>query len=208
MARRRRRVRAIIGVLVVLALAGTAVWVFTLDYHKSKSNAQQQKELAAREKAAAGVQIVGVVTEVAPGYITLHLPNGNQRRIFVTARTRVESALGGNVADVRKGFRGLVQAKANSPRTVQEILVLPAVAKMGLPIAKVSKGNLWLRTKTGRLAPKYVLAGAKVDHGVIAKRAALKSGITVLIHAVTTTKPARFVATDVVILPASSALLG
>jgi hypothetical protein len=208
MARRRRRMRAIIGALVVLALAGVAAYVFSLAYHKSQSNAQDQKALAAKEKAAAGVQIVGIVSKVDAGSVTLRLPNGNLRRVFTTVKTRVANATSGSEADVRKGFRGLVSPKPNSPRTAQEILVLPAAARLGQPIAKVGLGTVWLRTKTGKLGPKYNYAGAKVDHGVITKRTALTSGVTVLMHAVTTTKPVRYVATDIVIVPSDSALIG
>jgi hypothetical protein len=204
LARRRRRARAIIGVVVVLALAAAAGTVFWLDYHQARSNAEQKKLDAAKEKSAAGVDVVGVVTAVDATSVTLRV-NGKPRRLITTRLTTVVKATTGSGTDVKLKTRGLLRMKAGVPGVAQEVLVLPLTGRIGLPIAKAGFGFVWLRMKDGRLGPKVNVSGATVEVGTPAPRAEIQPGEKVVAHAQTTvTKPVRFVATDIVSLPQSS----
>jgi hypothetical protein len=205
LARKRRRARAIIGVVVVLALAAAAGTVFWLDYHQARSNAAQKKLDTAKEKAAAGVEVVGVVTAVDATSVTLRLANGKPRRLITTRLTTVVKATTGSGTDVKLKTRGLLRMKAGVPGVAQEVLVLPLTGRIGLPIAKAGFGFVWLRMKDGRLGPKVNVSGATVEVGTPAPRAEIQPGEKVVAHAQTTvTKPVRFVATDIVSLPQSS----
>ena len=204
MARRRRRARAIIGVVVVLALAAAAGTVFWLDYHQARSNAEQKKLDTAKEKSAAGVEVMGVVTAVDGASVTLRV-NGKPRRLITTRLTTVVKATTGSGTDVKLKTRGLLRMKAGVPGVAQEVLVLPLTAKIGQPIAKVGFGFVWLRTKDGRLGPKINMSSATVDVGAPAPRTDIQPGEKVVAHAQTTvTKPVRLIATDIVLLPAGS----
>jgi len=208
LARSRRRARAIIGGVVVLGLAAGAGTVFWLDYHQARSNAEQKKVDTAKQKAAAGVEVTGVVTAVDGTSVTLRV-KGKPRRLITTRSTAVVKAAGGSGADVKLKTRGLLRLKAGSPGVAQEVLVLPLTTKIGLPIVKVGFGFVWLRTKDGRLAPKVDMSRAAVEVGTPAPRTDIAAGDKVVAHAQTTlTKPVRFIATDIVLLPSSSAFVG
>jgi hypothetical protein len=207
LARSRRRARAIIGGLVVLALAAAAGSVFWLDYHQARSNAEQKKVATAKEKAAAGVEVTGVVTAVDGTFVTLRV-NGKPRRLTTTRLTTVVKAATGSAADVKLKTRGLLRM-TGIPGVAQEVLVLPLSAKIGQPIAKVGFGFVWLRTKDGRLGPKINMSSATVDVGAPAPRTDIQPGNKVVAHAQTTvTKPVRLIATDIVLLPAASTFVG
>ena len=201
----RSRARAIVGSFVVLVLIAAAGTVFALDYHQARSNAQRKKEVTAQDKAAAGVQLVGVVTTIDATSVTLRIAGGQSRRVTTTRSTRILNAKTGVDNDVRPGTRGLLRMKPGSPGVAQEILVLPLAARIGLPVAKAGFGFVWLRTKAGKLAPKVSVVGAAVDNATVAPRTDITSGAKVIVHAQTTkTKPIRQVATDIVLLPTSS----
>jgi hypothetical protein len=207
--RSRRRMRAVIGGVVVLVLLAAAGTVFALDYHQARSNAEQKKAATAKRKAAAGLQVIGVVTAVDATSVTLRIPNGQSRHLTTTRSTRVLNATSGVDSDVKPGTRGLLRMKAGSPGVAQEILVLPLTARIGLPIVKAGFGFVWLRTKTGQLAAKVSMVGAAIDNATVAPRTDITSGAKVIAHAqATTTKPVRLVATDIVLLPSSSTFFG
>ncbi|MDP9332151.1 MAG: hypothetical protein M3Q30_02385 [Actinomycetota bacterium] len=209
MARSRRRTRAVIGGFVVLVLIAAAGTVFALDYHQARSNTQQKKEATAKQKTAAGVQVIGVVTTVDATSVTLRIPSGQSRHLPTTRSTRILTATSGVDSDVKAGTRGLLRMKPGSPGVAQEILVLPLSARIGLPIVKAGFGFVWLRTKAGRLAARVSVVGAAVDNATVAPRTDITSGAKVIAHAqTTTTKPVRLVATDVVLLPSSSTFFG
>jgi hypothetical protein len=208
-ARSRRRTRAVIGGVVVLVLIAAAGVVFALDYHQARSNADQKKDAAAKQKAAVGFQIAGVVTAVDASSVTLSIPKGQTRHLVTTRLTRVLKATSGVESDVKQGTRGLLRMKAGSPGVAQEILVLPLTARIGLPIVKAGFGFVWLRTKAGQLAGKVSLAGAAIDNATVATQTDITSGTKVIVHAqATKTKPVRLVATDIVLLPSGSTFLG
>ncbi len=208
-ARSRRRTRAVIGGVVVLVLIAAAGTIFALDYHKARSNAEQKKEETAKQKAAAGLQVSGVVTTVDETSVTLSIQNGQSRRLTTTRSTRVLNATAGVDSDVKPGTRGLLRMKPGSPGVAQEVLVLPLTARIGLPVVKAGFGFVWLRTKTGQLAAKVSVVGAAVDNAAAAPRTDITSGAKVIAHVqTTTTKPVRLVATDIVILPSTSTFLG
>jgi hypothetical protein len=207
LARSRRRARAIIGVVVVLALAAAAGTVFWIDYHQARSNAEQKKVATAKEKAAVGVAVTGVVTAVDGTSVTVRV-NGKPRRLTTTRLTTFVKAATGSGADVKLKTRGLLRM-SGVPGVAQEVLVLPLTAKIGQPIAKVGFGFVWLRTKDGRLGPKINMSSATVDVGHPAPRTDIQPGEKVVAHAQTTvTKPVRLIATDIVLLPAGSTFVG
>lgn len=208
MAKRRRRTRAIVGALVVLVLAGGAAMVFALDYHQAKTNAKDNKVRVAKDKAAPGVEITGTVTARTATSMTVLLTNGKSRRLTFVATTRVQDATKGADSDVKKGRRGVLHRKPGSPAIADEILVLPATARIGQLIGKAGFGFVWLVAKNRRLAPKVNVTGAKVDYGTGAARSVVKVGSLVIIHAQTTLKPVRYIATEIVVLPSDTALAG
>lgn len=206
--RRKSRVRAIVGVLVVLVLAAVAGTIFVLDYHQARTNAKDKKNEVALQKAALGVQIVGTVRSVTPAAITIKLPGNRVRRLLLRADTLTENAKSGNVNDVAKGMRGFVRSVAGTPRVVREILVLPPTSRIGQPVLGVGFGLVWL-SSNGRAGPKLTMVDAMVDHAVTATRADITVGTKVIVHAQNVgTKPVRTVATEIVLLPSNSAFVG
>jgi hypothetical protein len=208
MARKRRRGRAIVGALVVLVLAGGAATVFALDYNQAKTNAKDTQVQVAKDRAAAGVELIGSVTARTATSMTVLLSSGKSRRLTFTIATRVQDAKKGTQSDVQKGMRALLHTKPGSPEVADEILVLPSTARIGQPIGKAGFGDVWLLGKTGQLGPKVDVRGARVDHAVGAQRAAVTVGSPVIVHAQTTVKPVRFIATEIVVLASDTALAG
>ncbi len=208
-ARSRRRTRAVIGGVVVLLLIAAAGTIFALDFHQARSNAEQKKVDRAKEKAAAGIQVIGVVTTVDATSLTLRVPNGQSRHLTTTRSTRVLNATAGVESDVKPGTRALLHMKPGSQGVAEEVLVLPLTARIGLPVVKAGFGFVWLRTKTGQLAAKVSVVGAAVDNAAAATRTVITSDTKVIAHVQTTsTKPVRLVATDVVVLPSTSTFFG
>ena len=190
----------------MLVLLVGAATVFALDYHQARTNAHDKKVVAAERRAAAGVQFVGVVTSASPTSMVVRLASGAHRRVALTLTTRVENATTGAASDVRTARRGLVVLKPGFIDVAQEILVLPGNAELGQPIARAGFGYLWLREKGGALGTRLNMADATVDNAIAAATADLTAGARLLIHARTsTTRPIRFAATEIVMLPAGSA---
>jgi hypothetical protein len=208
-AKSRRRSRAIVGGAVVVCLAVAAGTVVALDYSQAKSNAKQKKVAAAKKKVAPGVQVLGVVAAVGPGFVTLRMSNGKPRRVTTTKLTRVRSAASGHDTDVKPGTRAVLRMKSGAKGVAQEVLVLPLTAKMGQPIAKAGFGFVWLRTKAGKISPKINVLGAAVDIVTVSSRTAIKAGTKVLVHAqATVTKPVRLVATEIILMPSNTTFVG
>jgi hypothetical protein len=206
-ARSRRRTRAFIGGVVVVLLIVAAGIVFAVDYHQARSNADQKKVATAKNRNKAGVQVVGVVTAVEAGSVTLRNPRGHVNHLATTKLTRVWKAASGVVTDVKPGTRGLLNMR--SPGVAQEILVLPLNARIGLPIVKVGFGFVWLRTKAGQIAGRVSVVDAAVDNAVGAPRTDITFGTKAIAHVQNSaTKPVRLVATDIVLLPSRSTFLG
>jgi hypothetical protein len=205
MAKRRRRPRALISVLVVLVLAGVAGTIFYLDYHQAKTNDKQKKVDVAKEKAAAGFQLMGHVSAVSATSVTITLAHGKLSKVETTAQTRVHTATPGNIDDVKKGQRALVRKKAGAVRSVQEILVLPPTSRVGQAILGTGFGFVWSSLADGRSGPKLNMVDATVDTARAAPRTDIVVGAKVIVRAVkTVTKPVRAIATDIVVMPAGT----
>jgi hypothetical protein len=203
-ARRRRRTRAILGVVVVLALAAAAATILVLDLNQAHTNAREKKAAAAQAKATAGVQIIGTVIAVDASGVTLRLSNGTARRLTLTASTLVENATTGAATDVTVGKRGLLNLTPGYVNVAQEVVVLPRTAHFGLPIARAGFGTVWLRDQ-GVILAGVNMSRAKIDNARRATRADIVPGVVLLSHARTTvTRPIRFTATEVVVLPPGS----
>jgi hypothetical protein len=208
MAKRRRRTSALISVLVVLVLAGVAGTIFYLDYHQAKTNDKEKKVDVAKQKAAAGVQLLGRVTAVTASSVTLKLANGKLIKVETTAQTRVHTATPGTIADVKKGMRAVVRKKARVVRSVQEILVLPPTSRVGQAILGTGFGFVWSSLADGRSGPKLNMVDATVDTAHVAPRTDIVVGAKVIVRTVkTVTKPVRTIATDVVVMPPGTAFV-
>jgi hypothetical protein len=212
MAKRRRRsrlVRSIIGVLVVLVLAGIATTIFVLDFHQARTNAKDKKIAVQKEKAAVGFVLTGEVTAVTPSSLTVRIPNGTRRRINTTPRTVIENASSGAVTDVQKGRRSVVKLDPTDERAAHEILVLPARSRIGQPILGTGFGLMWSRTAAGKPGPRLNLLNAIVDTARDAPRTDIVVGAKVLLHAQNTVvKPIRTTATEIVVMPSNTTLVG
>ena len=82
---------------MLAAAAGTVFWI---DYHQARSNAEQKKVATAKEKAAVGVEVTGVVTAVDGTSVTVRV-NGKPRRLTTTRLTTFVKAATGSGADVK-----------------------------------------------------------------------------------------------------------
>ena len=205
MARRRRRARAIVGAIVVLALAVGAVTVFTLAYHQARSNDRAEQAAAAQRRAAAGVQVVGAVISVGANGVIVRMPNGAARRLVLEPTTAVQDATTGAAADVKVGKRAIVDFRPGFLNVAREVVVVPGAAPLGQSVARVGFGYLWLQPKAGPLSPPINIARASIYNAVRATRADIKPGLVIVAHARTTTsQPIRFIASEIVLLPAGS----
>jgi hypothetical protein len=208
MAKRRRRTRALVSVLVVLVLAGVAGTIFYLDYHQAKTNDKEKKVEVAKQKAAAGFQLAGHVSAVTATLVTIKLANGKVSKVETTLQTRVHTATPGTIDDVKKGMRALVRKKAGVARSVQEILVLPATSRVGQAILGTGFGFVWSSLADGRSGPRLNMVNATVDTAHVAPRTDIVVGAKVIVRAVkTVTKPVRSIATDIVVMPAGTAFV-
>jgi hypothetical protein len=205
MAKRRRRTRALIGVLVVLVLAGVAGTIFYLDFHEARTNAEDKKVDRAKEKAAAGFQLAGHVSAVDAASVTVKLAGGQLRRVVTVPQTRILNATAGTLDDVKKGRRALVRTVPRGPRRVQEIVVLPATSRLGLVIAGTGFGMVWSISSDGRIGPRLNMLDAVVSMARSAPRTDVVVGATVIVRAQrTVAKPVRTIATDIAVVPSTS----
>jgi hypothetical protein len=203
--RRRRRNRALVGVLVVLILAGVAGTIFYLDYHQARTNSKEKKVDVAKQKAAAGFQLAGHVSAVTASSVTVKLANGQLRRLVLTPQTRVQNSGPGTLDDVKKGLRAVVRKKPGAGLSVQEILVLPRVSRVGQIVLQTGLGFVWLVGNDGRTGPRLNMVQATVVTAHAAARADVVAGAKVLLRGQkTVAAPVRTIATDIVVLPSST----
>ena len=206
--RRRRRARALVGVLVVVILAGVAGTIFYLDYHQARTNSKDKKVDVAKEKAAAGFQLTGRVSAVTADSVTVKLEKGQLRRLVLTSQTRVQNSAPGSLNDVKKGMRALVHRRPGAALNVQEILVLPRASRVGQIVLDTGLGFVWLLANDGRTGPRLNMVEATVVTAHTAARTDVAVGAKVIVRGQkTVTKPVRTVATDIVLLPSNSTLV-
>jgi hypothetical protein len=206
--RRRARNRALVGVLVVLVLAGVAGTIFYLDYHQARTNSKEKKVDVAKQRAAAGFQLAGHVSAVTADSVTVKLANGHLRRLVLAPQTRVQSSGPGTLDDVKKGLRAVVRKKQGAVLSVQEILVLPRASRVGQMVLDTGLGFVWLVGNDGRTGPRLNMVQATVVTAHSAARTDVVVGAKVLVRGQTTVaKPVRTIATDIVLLPSSTTLV-
>ncbi|MDQ1434624.1 MAG: hypothetical protein QOF59_1440 [Actinomycetota bacterium] len=206
--RRRARNRALVGVLVVLILAGVAGTIFYLDYHQARTNSKEKKVDVAKQRAAAGFQLAGHVSAVTADSVTVKLANGHLRRLVLAPQTRVQSSGPGTLDDVKKGLRAVVRKKQGAVLSVQEILVLPRASRVGQMVLDTGLGFVWLVGNDGRTGPRLNMVQATVVTAHSAARTDVVVGAKVLVRGQTTVaKPVRTIATDIVLLPSSTTLV-
>ncbi|MDQ1478496.1 MAG: hypothetical protein QOE62_3725 [Actinomycetota bacterium] len=206
--RRRARNRALVGVLVVLILAGVAGTIFYLDYHQARTNSKEKKVDVAKQRAAAGFQLAGHVSAVTADSVTVKLANGHLRRLVLAPQTRVQSSGPGTLDDVKKGLRAVVRKKQGAVLSVQEILVLPRASRVGQMVLDTGLGFVWLVGNDGRTGPRLNMVQATVVTAHSAARTDVVVGAKVLLRGQTTVaKPVRTIATDIVLLPSSTTLV-
>jgi hypothetical protein len=203
--RRRARTRALVGVLVVLILAGVAGAIFYVDYHQARTNSKEKKVDVAKQKAAAGFQLAGHVSAVTADSVTVKVANGQLRRLVLAPQTRVQSSGPGTLDDVKKGLRAVVRKKQGAVLSVQEILVLPSASRVGQMVLDTGLGFVWLVGNDGRTGPRLNMVQATVVTAHSAARTDVVVGAKVLVRGQkTVVKPVRTVATDIVLLPSST----
>ncbi len=205
---------ALVGWAVAMLVVGLVVGLgagYKIEQTRTKNDVKNAKKKTAAAKPAstsktAGAAVVGSVTATAPGSVTISLAGGGTdagttREFATSSDTTVVKATPGTASDITRGAR--VQYKGSGSSGAQEIIVLPADAKLGLSVTSVTPTSMTLRSNNGK-DQTVNTQGATVDTVTTAPTSGLKVGDKILVQP-SATNPST--AAEIIMLPNTSKFL-
>jgi hypothetical protein len=189
--------------LVVGALIGLGVG-FKIEQSRTKSDVTKlQKQLKSKTPTKGPVtgalgQRVGKVTATNPTSITVTTKQRGAQTLTTTAKTVIEKATPGTIADVHTGLRVLVTVGA------KEMIVLPATSKLGRVVTKVGSDLIKIGKSNGLPAGSFKTADVHlVSVAKPATAADVSTGDSILVGG-SAKSTSTFAAAEIIVLPASS----
>jgi phage gp45-like len=170
------------------------------DVKKTEKNAAAK--VAKSKTAAVGttVRVIGKVDATAAKTVSVTVKDKTSRKLALQAGTLFVKAVPGSAADITKGSRVIVRAKSGSLTLAEEIIVLPANARLGSLLTDVASGSMTYKAKGKDI--KIVSTGATIEKVENATKTDVANGSTIL--AQTRQTKGGLTATEIIVLPAGT----
>jgi len=193
-----------VGILVVGLVVGLGAG-YKIEQTRTKNAVKNAKAAKAAKNtpaqgtaATANVRIVGKVGVATPTEITL---GGNAPRKFLTnATTIVVKASPGTPADIAAGGKVVWKPKAGQPTQADEVIVLPADAKIGVPVVSATPTSMELKSENGNITVNT--SSATVEKVSAAKLTDVSVGAKIVAQA--RRAGSTITAMEIIVLPSSS----
>ncbi len=199
---------AIAVVLVVGLGAGFAIG-YKVEQSRTKDDVQKAREnavakAAANSKkpaAATAVRFTGKVDATTADNVSIVVTGKPSQKISIRAATTFVKAVAGTAADIVKGSRVVWKPKQGSLTAAEEVIVLPAEAKLGNLLTDAASGSMTFKTAKGKDA-KITTTGATVDKVETATKTDVAKGSTIIAQTRQTKDGPT--ATEIIVVPAGS----
>ena len=197
---------AIALVLVVGLGAGFGIG-YKVEQSRTKSDLKKAREAAAAKAAkkpaaaaTAAVRLIGKVDATTANNVSITVGK-TSRKVAIRPATTYVKAVAGSASDVTKGSRVIFKGKQGSLTVAEEVIVLPAQAKLGVLLTDVASGSMTLKNAKGKDA-KVTITGATIEKVQNATKTDVATGSTII--AETRQTNGVTTATEIIVLPAGS----
>ncbi len=177
---------AIAVVLVVGLGAGFAIG-YKVEQSRTKDDVQKAREnavakAAANSKtpaAATAVRLIGKVDATTADNVSITVSGKPSRKVAIRSATTFVKAVPGTAADIVKGSRIVWKPKQGSLTAAEEIIVLPAQAKLGILLTDAASGSMTYKTNKGKDF-KVTTTGATIEKVENATKTDVAKGSTII----------------------------
>jgi hypothetical protein len=197
---------AVALVLVVGLGAGFAIG-FKVEQSRTKDDLKKARENATAKAAKnnngspAAVRLIGKVDATTAENVSIAVNGKPSRKVAIGSATTFVKAVPGSAADITKGSRIVYKAKKGSFTTAEEIIVLPAQAKLGILLTDAASGSMTFKNNKGKDV-KVTTTGATVEKVENATKADVAKGSTIIAQSRQTNNV--LTATEIIVLPAGT----
>ena len=195
---------AVALVLVVGLGAGFGIG-YKVEQSRTKSDLKKARDAAAakatkKPAATAAVRLIGKVDATTTTNVSITVGKAS-RKVAIRPATTYVKAVAGSASDITKGSRVIFKGKQGSLTVAEEVIVLPAQAKLGTLITDVGSGSMTFKNTKGKDA-KVTITGATIDKVQNATKTDVATGSTII--AETRQTNGVVTATEIIVLPAGS----
>src|SRR5207302_7417242 len=100
--------------------------------------------------ATAVVRLIGKVDAATADNVSVAVSGKPSRKVALRPATTFVKAVAGTAADITKGSRIVWKATKGSFNRAEEIILLPAQAKLGILLTDVASGSMTYKTSKGK----------------------------------------------------------
>ncbi|HYL51121.1 MAG TPA: hypothetical protein VEZ15_04065 [Acidimicrobiia bacterium] len=199
---------AIALVLVVGLGAGFGIG-YKVEQSRTKSDVKKAEQKAAAKTATGSaktpavgtsVRVIGKVDATAAKNVTVTVNGKTSRKLGLQTGTLFVKAVPGSAADVTKGSRVVWKPKGGSFTSAEEIIVLPANARLGSLLTDVAAGSMTYKSNGKEL--KVTTTGATIEKIQPATKTDLATGSMIIAEGRQT--KTGLAITEIIVLPAGS----
>jgi len=192
----------VVGLVVGLAAGYKIEQQRTKDDLKKAESASKGSGSGTKGSAGAtNVRLVGKVGVTAPDSVTLTVDGSKTMKFLTTPTTIVVKASPGSASDITKDSRVIWKAKAGSLSEAEEVIVLPANAKLGSQVVSATPTSMTIKNNGKEITVST--QGASVFKVATAKTGDITTGGKVVAQT-RRTNASTLSATEVIVLPSSS----
>jgi len=123
------------------------------------------------------------------------------RKVALRPTTTFVKAVAGTASDITKGSRVVWKAKKGELTAAEEVIVLPAQAKLGILVIAVAPDSVTIKSAKGKDV-KVTTTGATIEKVTNATKADAAKGSTVIAESRQT--KGVLTATEIIVLPTST----
>jgi hypothetical protein len=192
----------VVGLVVGLAAGYKIEQQRTKDDLKKAEAASKGSSSGTKGSAGAtNVRLVGKVGVTAPDSVTLTVDGTKTMKFLTTPTTIVVKASPGTASDITKDSRVVWKPKSGQLTQAEEVIVLPASAKLGSPVVSATPTSMTFKSNGKDVTVS--IEGATVLKVSTAKKDDITTGGKVVAQT-RRTNPSTLSATEVIVLPSSS----
>jgi hypothetical protein len=197
---------AVALVLVVGLGAGFAIG-YKVEQSRTKDDLKKARENATAKAAknntgsAAAVRLIGKVDATTAENVSVAVTGKPSRKVAIRSTTIFVKAVPGSAADIKKGSRVVWKAKKGSLNAAEEVIVLPAQAKLGILLTDAASGSMTYKTTKGKDF-KVTTTGATIEKVEDATKDDVAKGSTIMAQSRQTNDV--LTATEIIVLPAAT----
>jgi phage gp45-like len=197
---------AIALVLVVGLAAGFGIG-YKVEQSRTKDDLKKAREAASAKAAkkapgaATAVRLIGKIDDATENNLSVTVNGKPSRKIALRPTTTFVKAVAGTAADITKGSRVVWKAKKGALTAAEEVIVLPAQAKLGILVTAVAPDSVTIKSAKGKDV-KVTTTGATIEKVTNATKADAAKGSTVIAESRQT--KGVLTATEIIVLPTST----